>query len=163
MVETDRGRARFLQVLERELPRPATSLTLALDRLQRDGALRPPAVAELRRDAERMQFLARDFVALGRLQSEPLSLGREPVDLRSLITELVAQRPDRSRIFVNIQEGQSFKVSADAARVAQAITAMLDEAHGGTFALLRRPVSRGLRASITLPRLSIRARGAEPR
>jgi len=218
MVETDRERARFLQVLERELPRPATSLTLALDRLQRDGALRPPAVAELRRDAERMQFLARDFVALGRLQSEPLRMGREPVDMRSLITELVAQRPDRSRIFVNVQEGQSFKVSADAARVAQAITAMLDEAgqasdedlridaerramgvevavsvgvaksdttlrpakddervvgfelarliceaHGGTFALLRRPVSRGLRASITLPRLSIRARGAEPR
>jgi len=31
-------------------------------------------------------------------------------------------------IFVNVQEGQSFKVSADAARVAQAITAMLDEA-----------------------------------
>jgi len=44
-----------------------------------------------------MQFLARDFVALGRLQSEPLRLGREPVDLRTLITEIVAQRPDRSR------------------------------------------------------------------
>lgn len=210
LLENDSQRARFLRVIERELPRPAGSLSLALDRLQRDAALPAPAIAELRRDAERMQFLARDFVALGRLQAEPLRLSREPVDLRTLITELVRQRPDRSRIFVNIPEGQSFQVSADAARVAQAFTAMLDEAgqasdddvrieaerrtmsvevavsagaarndttlrpaeddervvgfelarlifeaHGGTFALFRRPVSRGLRASVTLPRLSL--------
>ncbi|MGH2492157.1 MAG: hypothetical protein ACRDF9_11665 [Candidatus Limnocylindria bacterium] len=210
LLENDSQRARFLRVIERELPRPAGSLSLALDRLQRDAALPVAALAELRRDAERMQFLARDFVALGHLQSEPLRLAREPVDLRTLISELVAQRPDRTRIFVNIQEGQSFKVSADAARVAQAFTAMLDEAgqatdedvridaerramgvevavsvgvarndttlrpaeddervvgfelarlifeaHGGTFALFRRPVSRGLRASVTLPRLSL--------
>jgi signal transduction histidine kinase len=212
LIDNDAKRARFLRVIERELPRPAGSLALTLDRLQREKALQGPAIAELRRDAERMQFLARDFVALGRLQSEPLRLGREPVDLRTLITELVAQRPDRSRVFVSVQEEQSFKVSADAARVAQALTAMLDEAglasdedvrieadrramsvevavsvgvarndttlrpaeddervvgfelarliceaHGGTFALLRRPVSKGLRASITLPRLSLPA------
>jgi signal transduction histidine kinase len=210
LVENDAQRARFLRVIERELPRPAGSLSLTLDRLQNERALQGPAIAELRRDAERMQFLARDFVALGRLQAEPLRLTREPVDLRTLITELVGQRPDRSRINVSIQEEQSFKVSADAARVAQALTAMLDEAgqasdedvrieadrramgvevavsigvarddttlrpteddervvgfelarliceaHGGTFALFRRPVSRGLRASITLPRLSL--------
>lgn len=210
LLENDSQRERFLQVIERELPRPAGSLTLALDRLQRDAALPAPVLAELRRDAERMQFLARDFVALGRLQSEPLRLALEPVDLRALITDLVRQRPDRTRIFANIQEGQSFAVSADAARVAQALTAMLDEAgqasdedvridaerramgvdvavsvgvarddttlrpaeddervvgfelarliceaHGGTFTLLRRPVSRGLRASVTLPRLSL--------
>jgi len=210
LLENDSQRARFLRVIERELPRPAGSLSLALDRLQRDAAVPAAALAELRRDAERMQFLARDFVALGRLQAEPLRLARGPVDLRTLITELVAHRPERTRIFVNIQEGQSFKVSADAARVAQALTAMLDEAgqasdedvridaerramgvevavsvgvarndttlrpaeddervvgfelarliceaHGGTFALFRRPVSRGLRASVTLPRLSL--------
>jgi signal transduction histidine kinase len=212
LLENDSQRARFLQVIERELPRPAGSLFLALDRLQREHALPARAIAELRRDAERMQFLARDFVAFGRLQSEPLRLAREPVDLRTLITELVQQRPDRSRIFVNIQEGQSFMVSADPARVAQAFTALLDEAgqasdedvridaergpmsvevavsvgvarddttlrpaeddervvgfelarliceaHGGTFALVRRPVSRGLRASVTLPRVSLRS------
>jgi len=210
LLENDSQRARFLRVIERELPRPAGSLSLTLDRLQRERVLQGPAIAELRRDAERMQFLARDFVALGRLQAEPLRLVREPVDLRTLITELVGQRPDRSRIFVSIQEDQSFTMSADAARVAQALTAMLDEAglasdedvrieaerramgvevavsvgvarndttlrpaeddervvgfelarliceaHGGTFALFRRPVSRGLRASITLPRLSL--------
>jgi K+-sensing histidine kinase KdpD len=210
LIDNDAQRARFLRVIERELPRPAGSLSQTIDRLQREGVLRGPAISELRRDAERMQFLARDFVALGRLQSEPLRLVREPVDLRTLITELVKQRPDRSRIFVSIQEEQSFKMSADAARVAQALTAMLDEAgsasdedirieaerqvmgvevavsigvapndttlrpaeddervvgfelarliceaHGGTFTLLRRPVSRGLRASITLPRLSL--------
>lgn len=210
LIDNDAQRARFLRVIERELPRPAGSLSLGLDRLQRDSALPPAALAELRRDAERMQFLARDFVALGRLQAEPLRLSREPVDLRALITDLVAHRPDRTRIFVNIEEGPSFRVSADAARVAQAFTAMLDEAgqatdddvridaerramgveiavsvgvarndttlrpaeddervvgfelarliceaHGGTFALHRRPVSRGLRASVTLPRLSL--------
>jgi signal transduction histidine kinase len=210
LIDNDAQRARFLRVIERELPRPAGSISLTIDRLQREGVLRGPAISELRRDAERMQFLARDFVALGRLQSEPLRLAREPVDLRTLITELVKQRPDRSRIFVSIQEEQSFKMSADAARVAQALTAMLDEAgsasdedvrieaerqamgvevavsigvapndttlrpaeddervvgfelarliceaHGGAFTLLRRPVSRGLRASITLPRLSL--------
>ncbi len=210
LLENDSRRARFLRIIERELPRPAGSLSLTLDRLQREAALPAPAIAELRRDAERMQFLARDFVALGRLQSEPLRLAREPVDLRTLITELVKQRPDRARIFVNIQEDQSFMVSADAARIAQAFTALLDEAgqasdedvridaerrpmsvevavsvgvarddttlrpaedderwvgfelarlvceaHGGTFALFRRPVSRGLRASVTLPRVSL--------
>ncbi|HKY50739.1 MAG TPA: hypothetical protein VJP45_05735 [Candidatus Limnocylindria bacterium] len=218
LLENDSQRARFLRVIERELPRPAGSLSMSLDRLQRDGALPAPALAELRRDAERMQFLARDFVALGRLQSEPLRLVREPVDLRTLIGELVAQRPDRTRIFVNVEEGQSFRVSADAARIAQALTAMLDEAgqatdedvridaerramgvevavsvgvarndatlrpadddervvgfelarliaeaHGGTFALFRRPVSRGLRAAITLPRLSLPSAGAARR
>ena len=60
--------------------------------------------------------------------SRSARLARAPVDLRTLITELVGQRPDRSRINVSIQEEQSFKVSADAARVAQALTAMLDEA-----------------------------------
>jgi signal transduction histidine kinase len=210
LVANEAQRARFLRVIERELPRPAGTLVLTLDRLQRDGALRGPAVAELRRDAERMQFLARDFLALGRLQAQPLTLSREPVDLRALITELVRQRSDRTRIFVNIQDGQSFTMSADAARVGQAFTAMLDEAgqasdedvriaaerlamgvevavsvgiapddktlrpaaddervvgfelarliseaHGGTFLLLRRPVSRGLRAVVTLPRLSL--------
>ena len=213
LLQNDSQRARFLRVIERELPRPAGSLSRVLDRLQRDGLLQGPAIKELRRDAERMQFLARDFVALGRLQAEPLRLGREPVDLRALITELVAQRPDRTRIFANVQEGPSFMVSADAARVAQALTAMLDEAaqasdedvrieaerrdmgvevvvsvgvargdtslrpaedderlvgfelarmiseaHGGTFALQRRPVSRGMRASVTLPRLSLSPR-----
>jgi hypothetical protein len=119
---------------------------------------------------------------------------------------------------VNIPEGQSFTLSADGARVAQALTAMLDEAgqasdddvrvdaerremgveiavsvgvarndatlrpaeddervvgfelarliceaHGGTFALFRRPVSRGLRASATLPRVSLRPRTARAR
>jgi K+-sensing histidine kinase KdpD len=210
LVQEESRRTRFLRVIERELPRPAGTLTLTLDRLQREGALRGSAVAELRRDAERMQFLARDFLALGRLQAEPLKLSREPVDLRTLISELVRQRPDRTRIFVNIQEGQSFTLSADAARVAQALTAMLDEAgqasdedvrieaqrlatgvevvvsvgvapddrtlrpaedderfvgfelarliceaHGGTFVLLRRPVSRGLRAVARLPRVSL--------
>ena len=212
LLENDAQRARFLRVIERELPRPAGSLSLGLDRLQRESALPAAAFVELRRDAERMQFLARDFVALGRLQSEPLRLTLAPVDLRTLITELVSQRPDRARIFANIQEGQSFAVSADAARVAQALTAVLDEAgqasdedvridaerremgvkiavsvgvgrndttlrpaeddervvgfelarliceaHGGSFALFRRPVSRGLRALITLPRVSLPA------
>jgi signal transduction histidine kinase len=212
LLENDAQRARFLRVIERELPRPAGSLSLGLDRLQREAALPAAAFVELRRDAERMQFLARDFVALGRLQSEPLRLMLAPVDLRTLITELVSQRPDRARIFANIQEGQSFAVSADAARVAQALTAVLDEAgqasdedvridaerremgvkiavsvgvgrndttlrpaeddervvgfelarliceaHGGSFALFRRPVSRGLRALITLPRVSLPA------
>ena len=212
LLENDAQRARFLRVIERELPRPAGSLSLGLDRLQRESALPATAFVELRRDAERMQFLARDFVALGRLQSEPLRLMLAPVDLRTLITELVSQRPDRARIFANIQEGQSFAVSADAARVAQALTAVLDEAgqasdedvridaerremgvkiavsvgvgrndttlrpaeddervvgfelarliceaHGGSFALFRRPVSRGLRALITLPRVSLPA------
>jgi K+-sensing histidine kinase KdpD len=212
LLENDSQRARFLRVLERELPRPAGSLSLGLDRLQRQAALPAAAFIELRRDAERMQFLARDFVALGRLQSEPLRLTLGPVDLRTLITELVSQRPDRARIFANIQEGQSFTVSADAARIAQALTAMLDEAgqasdedvridaerratgvkvaisvgvarndttlqpaeddervvgfelarliaeaHGGSFALFRRPVSKGLRALITLPRVSLPA------
>ena len=213
LLENDSQRARFLRVIERELPRPAGSLSLGLDRLQRESALPPAAFVELRRDAERMQFLARDFVALGRLQSEPLRLTLAPVDLRTLIAELVSQRPDRTRIFANIQEGQSFTVSADAARIAQAITAVLDEAgqandedvridaerrdlgvkvaisvgvarndktlrpaeddesvigfelarliceaHGGTFALFRRPVSKGLRALITLPRVSLPAK-----
>jgi len=212
LLENDAQRARFLRVIERELPRPAGSLSLGLDRLQREAALPAAAFVELRRDAERMQFLARDFVALGRLQSEPLRLTLAPVDMRSLITELVSHRPDRARLFTNIQEGQSFTVSADAARIAQALTAMLDEAgqasdedvridaerratsvkvaisvgvarndttlrpaeddervvgfelarliseaHGGSFALFRRPVSKGLRALITLPRVSLPA------
>jgi K+-sensing histidine kinase KdpD len=219
LVENESQRDRFFRVIERELPRPAGSLSLALDRLHRDGVLPAAAFEELRRDAERVQFLARDFVALGQLQSERLILSREPVDLRTLITELVRQRPDRTRIFVNVQEGQSFKISADAARIAQAFTALLDEAaqaseediridaerhansvkvaisvgvarndttlrpakddervvgfelarlvceaHGGTFALFRRPVSRGLRAVVTLPRvrLAARVRGGQP-
>ena len=58
LVENDAQRARFLRVIERELPRPAGSLSLTLDRLQREGVLRGPALQELRRDSERMQFLA---------------------------------------------------------------------------------------------------------
>jgi signal transduction histidine kinase len=214
LVASESERARFLRVIERELPRPAGTLSVAIERLQREGVLSGAAYEELRRDAERVQFLARDFVTLGQLQSERLTLSREPVDLRTLITDLVQQRPERTRIFANIQEGQSFKISADAARVSQAFTAILDEAaqasdediridadrhatsvkvaisvgvarndttlrpaeddervvgfelarlvceaHGGSFALFRRPVSRGLRAVVTLPRVRLVARG----
>ncbi|MEP6694141.1 MAG: hypothetical protein ABJB39_05815 [Chloroflexota bacterium] len=142
LVETNTQRGRFLRVLERELPRPAVAHVQALDRLLKVGTAGTAELQQLRRDAEGMLFLARDFVALGQLQSGDLSLVRRSLELRSLIPELVRERADQARILVTVHQQQPTLVSADPARLGQAITAMLDEAGASVNEDIRVDVDR---------------------
>lgn len=127
LLEINAQRERFLRVLERELPRPVGTLASAIDRLVLAGKAARDDLLGLKREAEGLQFLTRDFIALGQLQSGKLALERSPVDLRSFVAQLVQQRPDRTRMLVNMPE-RRLAVSADVARLAQAVSAILNEA-----------------------------------
>ena len=73
LAQIDRQREDFLRVLDYELPRPVeaiAALAKKLDQNIRADSADHATVQELQRRAQELQFLARDFVSLGRLQSE---------------------------------------------------------------------------------------------
>ncbi len=127
LLEINAQRERFLRVLEHELPRPVGTLASAIDRLVLAGKAARDDLLGLKREAEGLEFLTRDFISLGQLQSGKLALERSPVDLRPFIMELVQLRPDRTRMLVSIPE-RRLAVSADVARLGQAVSAVLNEA-----------------------------------
>ena len=86
----DRERSHFMQVVEHELPRPATELVDGLRRLEAAGRAAPEQLRPLRERAQDVLFLSRDFVSLGQLQAGTLWLEHRPVDLSALVGDLRA-------------------------------------------------------------------------
>lgn len=95
----DRQREDFLRVLDHELPRPVEAIAELAKKLDRNTPERSEdrgTVQELQRRAQELQFLARDFVSLGRLQSERLLLTRTQSDLNEIVREAVDRSPTNS-------------------------------------------------------------------
>src|SRR4029077_305367 len=124
----DRERSHFMRVLEHELAGPGQELSRGLRALQQSGGAtaseRQPHVER----AQDLEFLSRDFVSLGQLQSGALWLQHRPVDLRALVEELRTRPSDRGpRIPLTLSSG-TFIVEGDDARLRQAIGGLLNEA-----------------------------------
>ena len=121
----DKQRTEFLRVLEHELPVPAQEMIEALNAAQARGGLTVHDIQALRQQAESLQFLTQEFVALGQAQSEGLQLRVVPVDIAQLVTELARQRPDQGSVLVTVPEG--LIVMADPDRLRQALANTIAE------------------------------------
>jgi signal transduction histidine kinase len=121
----DRQRTEFLRILEHELPVPAQEMIEALNAAQARGGLTVHDIQALRQQAESLQFLTEEFVALGQAQSDRLQLRIVPVDIAQLVTELARQRPDQGSVLVTVPEG--LVVMADPDRLRQALANTISE------------------------------------
>jgi signal transduction histidine kinase len=126
----DRQRQDFLRVLDFELPRPVEAIATLAAKL---GRITPASsevrgtVQELQLRAQELQFFARDFVSLGRLQSERLLLARAQSDLNEIVREAVGAIPDKARVITTLGADAPV-VEADADRLRQAIESVVRSA-----------------------------------
>jgi len=126
----DRQREDFLRVLDHELPRPVEAIAELAKKLDRNTPERSEdrgTVQELQRRAQELQFLARDFVSLGRLQSERLLLTRTQSDLNEIVREAVRPIADKQRVIITLG-AEAPLVDADVDRLRQAIESVIRSA-----------------------------------
>lgn len=126
----DRQRQDFLRVLDYELPRPVeaiAALATKLDRSTPANSQDRGAVQELQLRAQELQFLARDFVSLGRLQSERLLLTRKQSELNEIVREAVGAIADKPRVIITLG-AEAPVVEADVDRLRQAIESVVRSA-----------------------------------
>jgi signal transduction histidine kinase len=130
LAEVDRQREDFLRVLDHELPRPVEAIaTLAqkLDQNTPQHSADRNTVQDLHRRAQELQFLARDFVSLGRLQSERLLLTRTQSDLNEIVRDTVRAISDKQRVIITLG-AEAPLVDADVDRLRQAIDSVIRSA-----------------------------------
>ena len=126
----DHQREDFLRVLDHELPRPVEAIAALAKKLDRSTPAHSEdhaTVQELQRRAQELQFLARDFVSLGRLQSERLLLTRTHSDLNDVVREAIKAIPDKQRVIITLG-AESPIVDADVNRLRQAIESVVRSA-----------------------------------
>jgi signal transduction histidine kinase len=127
----DSDRSHFMRVLEHELAGPGADLARGLRVLKEKGGASGPDLQPLVERAQDLEFLSRDFVSLGQLQSGELWLQHKPVDLGALVEDLRTRPSDKGpRIPITLSSG-SFRVEGDEARLRQAIGSLMDAARGG--------------------------------
>ena len=148
----DRQRSHFQRVLEHELAGPGQALAHALRALEEKGGATSAELRPLVERAQDLEFLSRDFVSLGQLQSGQLWLQHRAVDLRAIVEDLRARATESGpRIPITLSSG-SFLVEGDEARLRQAITSLLSEARAAAKAS---DVSIDLRRDAGYARLTI--------
>jgi len=124
----DRERSHFMRVLEHELAGPGEELSRGLRALQQSGGATAAQLQPRVEQAQDLEFLSRDFVSLGQLQSGGLWLQHRPIDLAALVEELRTRSTAIDhRIPLPLSSGP-FIVEGDEARLRQAIGSLLTEA-----------------------------------
>jgi len=124
----DRERSHFMRVLEHEIAGPGQELSRGLRALQEAGGATPVQLQPLVERAQDLEFLSRDFVSLGQLQSGELWLQHRQVDLEAVVEELRTRSIEGApRIPITLSSG-TFMVEGDDARLRQAIGSLLKEA-----------------------------------
>ena len=136
--EAARLRAEFLSVAAHELKTPLTALhgmaQLTLRRYARDGDVAPERVAGALRlidaQAGKLARLVEQLLDLSRLEAGHLALERRATDLGALaaaVAELFRARGDGERLRLALP-GRPVRASADALRLEQVLTNLLDNA-----------------------------------
>lgn len=120
----DGQRSRFMRVLEHELAGPGRELSEGLRALQESGGATAAQLQPLAERAQDLEFLSRDFVSLGQLQSGELWLKRRSVDVRSVIEDLRSRASGGPRMPLTLATG-SFLIEGDEARLRQAFSGLL--------------------------------------
>ena len=124
----DVQRARSLQLLERGLSDPAAHLVELADHW--DGSTEE-LKRLVRRRADEIAFLARDFSAMIRLQSGELPLRPAPFDLVALIDEMRIEHEGEDRRILLTSPAGPMPVLGDRARIRQSLDALISERVAG--------------------------------
>jgi len=122
----DRERSHFMRVIEHELAGPGQELSRGLRALQQSGGATAAQLQPLVERAQDLEFLSRDFVSLGQLQSGELWLQHRAIDLAAVVEDL-RTRSTAPRIPITLSSG-AFIVEGDEARLRQALGSLLNEA-----------------------------------
>jgi signal transduction histidine kinase len=123
----DRERANFMRVLEHELAGPGRDLAGGLHALQAAGGATAAQLQPLVERAQDLEFLSRDFVALGQLQSGDLWLQHRPVNLRELVEDVRYRASEGPRMPITLPS-DPLRLEGDEARLRQAILSLLNAA-----------------------------------
>ena len=127
----DNERETFLDLLEREFPRPIAALRLRTAALR--AGLLPGDVNALANQkaiehhAQDIEFLATDLLAIGDLQRSHLRLRADPVDLRELVREAVAESLRRDQLHLSTGDSP-VSVRADPDRLRHAVASVISRA-----------------------------------
>ena len=119
----DGQRSHFMRVLEHELAGPGRELADGLRALQAVGTAGASDLQPLVERAQDLEFLSRDFVSLGQLQSGDLWLKHQPVDIRAVVEDLRTRSSGGPRMPITLSTG-SFRVEGDEDRLRQAISSL---------------------------------------
>ncbi len=125
-------RRELVSWMSHDLRTPLAGITAMTEALQDDVAPDPSAyVARLHREAERLDVMVGDLLALSRLQSPAGLMRRDGVSLRDLVSEVVEQtRPvaERRGVTLTGDATESALVRVDAREVARAVTNLVANA-----------------------------------
>jgi signal transduction histidine kinase/CheY-like chemotaxis protein len=130
---SDQRKSEFLATLSHELRNPLAPITFALDLLEQNHEGRPDAVRVLRRQVQQLSRLVDDLLDATRLSSNKVQIRRARLDLRPVLQHAVdAVRPEIERASTHhltlTLPDEPIWADADAARIAQVVTNLLNNA-----------------------------------
>ena len=128
LVVQDAQRARSLQLLDRGLADPARQL---VELSQHWDGSAEELKQLVRRRADEMMFLARDFSSMVRLQNGELALRPATFDFVELIDELREEQQRADRRILMTGPSNPLPVKGDRARIRQTLAALISERAAG--------------------------------
>src|SRR5919198_2202790 len=131
----ERVRQEFLSNVSHELRTPLTAIITFVETLE-DGASEDPAnsrrfLSVIRRNAERMRDLINDILELSAIEAGTVSVEARDVRLASLVGECftaLASRAEERRVSLRSEVAAEVLVRADARRLEQMLTNLVDNA-----------------------------------
>jgi PAS domain S-box-containing protein len=131
--QMERERSDMLQVVAHELRQPLTSMKARVQML-RIGLARGKAVifeafAPIEQDIERINILVNDLLDAAKMESETLTLDKQPCDVVALCQRVIdGQATATGRTIVAKLPGRPLETEADAVRITQVVANLLSNA-----------------------------------
>ena len=130
LATVDRERRELIATVSHELRTPLTAVTALLENLA-DGVVPADAthLGEALEQAQRLGALVADLLQLSRLEAGVVDLDRQPVDLRAIVNDCIAQVLSSGRTAsYDVAVPADLTVDADPARLRQLLVNALDNA-----------------------------------
>jgi two-component system OmpR family sensor kinase len=153
LFETQR---RFLADVSHELRTPLTTILGNLDLMRKMGQLDAESLEAISSETQRMKRLVQDILVLTQAESGKLPLGKEEVELDTLVLEVFQQSKvlAKDRVEVHLGQEDQARVTGDRDRLKQVLLNLMSNAieytpPGGTVTLGLACVGDWARVSVT--------------
>ncbi|WP_306231521.1 sensor histidine kinase [Agrococcus beijingensis] len=124
----------FVALVSHELRTPLTSISGYLELALDEDGMRPELESWLQtvqRNANRLRALVEDLLLVGEMSRGQMHLAHEPVDIRSLAADAIAQLEHRARkrdLTIAFADGPAIVLDVDGRRIGQVIENLLSNA-----------------------------------